>query len=337
MYPGLHASSSATLCPPTIRPGNRRQRLEGSRSRSARPQPRQACAGSHCHGHHAASSQVRSPRGICVRRQGLQCPPGRLCRSRPDEEQAVDPQTSRRPQRSSARSRLRVRQDALLYDLGDSTGRDVLVAVLLGDQADTSGFFKSSLHDMKAKMHDTKGLVLISVKETAGVFLGPAGAGVGVARKELLKELQRIRQNSSRRAARHRQESRRNLGHPPGVGRLELDRASRRRKSSRPRRQYEGFRYHRRPAGRQKGRGRILRRRGRNPPETASGCPAELPPSKAAACQSCRHRRQEIAKLPTPEPATNPVDCVYAAVGAHRRRPQDPGWQASDPRDPSRR
>jgi HEAT repeat protein len=74
-----------------------------------------------------------------------------------------------------------------LYDLGDSTGRDVLVAVLLGDQADTSGFFKSSLHDMKAKMHDTKGLVLISVKETAGVFLGPAGAGVGVA-EGLLKD-----------------------------------------------------------------------------------------------------------------------------------------------------
>jgi HEAT repeat protein len=68
-----------------------------------------------------------------------------------------------------------------LYDMGDPTGRNVLIAVLLGDQADSSNFFKSSLHDMRAKMHDTKGMMLIGVKEGAGVFLGPAGAGIGVA------------------------------------------------------------------------------------------------------------------------------------------------------------
>jgi HEAT repeat protein len=74
-----------------------------------------------------------------------------------------------------------------LYDLGDPMGREVLIAVLLGDQADSSGFFSSSMHDMKAKMHDTKGLMLIGVKEGAGVFLGPAGAGIGVA-EGLLKD-----------------------------------------------------------------------------------------------------------------------------------------------------
>jgi HEAT repeat protein len=74
-----------------------------------------------------------------------------------------------------------------LYDLGDPTGRQVLTAVLLGDQADASGFFSSSMHDMKAKMHDTKGLLLIGFKETAGIFLGPAGAGIGVA-EGLLKD-----------------------------------------------------------------------------------------------------------------------------------------------------
>ncbi len=74
-----------------------------------------------------------------------------------------------------------------LYDLGDPTGREVLIAVLLGDQADSSNFFQSSMHDMKAKMHDPKGLVLIGVKEGAGAFLGPAGAGVGVA-EGLLKD-----------------------------------------------------------------------------------------------------------------------------------------------------
>jgi HEAT repeat protein len=74
-----------------------------------------------------------------------------------------------------------------LYTMGDPMGRQVLVAVLLGDQADTSGFFASSIHDMKAKMHDTKGLVLIGVKEGAGAFLGPASMGVPVA-EGLLKD-----------------------------------------------------------------------------------------------------------------------------------------------------
>jgi HEAT repeat protein len=68
-----------------------------------------------------------------------------------------------------------------LYALGDPTGREVLVAILLGDQADSSGFFKSSIHDVKAKMHDPKALLVIGVKAGAGVFLGPAALGIPVA------------------------------------------------------------------------------------------------------------------------------------------------------------
>ena len=68
-----------------------------------------------------------------------------------------------------------------LYDLGDPTGREVLIGVLLGDEADSSGFFASSMHDMKAKMHDPKGLLMIGVKESAGLMLGPASIGVPVA------------------------------------------------------------------------------------------------------------------------------------------------------------
>jgi HEAT repeat protein len=40
---------------------------------------------------------------------------------------------------------------------------------------------------MKAKMHDTKGLLLIGVKEGAGAFLGPASMGIPVA-EGLLKD-----------------------------------------------------------------------------------------------------------------------------------------------------
>jgi HEAT repeat protein len=68
-----------------------------------------------------------------------------------------------------------------LYSMGDPMGREVLVAIILGDQADSSKFFASSIHDLRAKMHDPKAMALISVKEGAGIFLGPAGAGVGVA------------------------------------------------------------------------------------------------------------------------------------------------------------
>ncbi len=75
----------------------------------------------------------------------------------------------------------------VLYDLGDPTGRQVLVAILLGDQADSSGFFSSSMHSMREQMHDTKGLILIGVKEGTGAFLGPASMGVPVA-EGLLKD-----------------------------------------------------------------------------------------------------------------------------------------------------
>jgi HEAT repeat protein len=74
-----------------------------------------------------------------------------------------------------------------LYDLGDATGRNVLIAVLLGDQADSSSFFASSMHDMKAKMHDTKGLMMLGLKEGAGSFMGPIGYGIPVA-EGLLKD-----------------------------------------------------------------------------------------------------------------------------------------------------
>jgi HEAT repeat protein len=74
-----------------------------------------------------------------------------------------------------------------LNSMNDPTGHQVLVAILLGDRADSSGFFTSSMHDMKQKMHDPKGLVIIGVKEGAGMALGPAAMGIPVA-EGLLKD-----------------------------------------------------------------------------------------------------------------------------------------------------
>jgi len=119
--------------------------------------------------------EVRRDCRIRIRRQGLQRSPGRVCRARADEEQAVHPKL--RDALNDKAPEVVFAAAKALYEMGDPTGREVLVAVLLGDRADSSNFFSSSIHDMKAKMHDPKGLVLIGVKEGAGAFSGTGQHG----------------------------------------------------------------------------------------------------------------------------------------------------------------
>jgi len=76
-----------------------------------------------------------------------------------------------------------------LYEMGDPLGRQVLIAVLVGDQSDASGFVSSSVRDVKLKLHDPKALLLIGVNAGAGFALGPFGAGVPIAER-LLKDNQ---------------------------------------------------------------------------------------------------------------------------------------------------
>jgi len=75
-----------------------------------------------------------------------------------------------------------------LYNMGDQAGIDVMMAVLLGEQADSSGFVSGSIRSMKLKLHDPKALLLIGVNEGAG-FAGPFGMGVPIA-EGLLKDNQ---------------------------------------------------------------------------------------------------------------------------------------------------
>jgi HEAT repeat protein len=75
-----------------------------------------------------------------------------------------------------------------LYNMGDSTGREVIIAVLLGEQSDASGFLSSSMRSMKLKLHDPKQLLMMGVREGAG-FAGPFGMGVPLA-EGLLKDNQ---------------------------------------------------------------------------------------------------------------------------------------------------
>jgi HEAT repeat protein len=67
-----------------------------------------------------------------------------------------------------------------LYNMGDPAGRAVLIAVLEGDRANSSGLVSSALRDAKLKLHDPKALLLVGVNESAGL-LGPFGVSVPIA------------------------------------------------------------------------------------------------------------------------------------------------------------
>ncbi|HEY3827460.1 MAG TPA: HEAT repeat domain-containing protein [Bryobacteraceae bacterium] len=75
-----------------------------------------------------------------------------------------------------------------LYGMDDPIGRDVLMAVLQGEQADASGFVSSSIRDMKLKLHDRKALLMIGVTSGVG-FAGPFGMAVPMA-EGVLKDSQ---------------------------------------------------------------------------------------------------------------------------------------------------
>lgn len=75
-----------------------------------------------------------------------------------------------------------------LYNMNDPTGREVITAVVLGEQADASGFLSGSMRSMKLKLHDPKALLMIGVNAGAG-FAGPFGMGVPLT-EGLLKDNQ---------------------------------------------------------------------------------------------------------------------------------------------------
>jgi len=89
-----------------------------------------------------------------------------------------------------------------LYNMGDPTGRQVITAVLLGEQSGASGFLSGSMRAMRLKFHDPKALFLMGVHEGAGLA-GPFGMGLPLA-EGLLQGQSGLRQNGGRLTAGHR-------------------------------------------------------------------------------------------------------------------------------------
>jgi HEAT repeat protein len=71
-----------------------------------------------------------------------------------------------------------------LWQLGDTTGKRVLLDVLQGEKPTKDGFVAGQMRAMRRKFGDKKELVGMGATETAGALLpGPFGMGVGLAKK----------------------------------------------------------------------------------------------------------------------------------------------------------
>jgi HEAT repeat protein len=61
-----------------------------------------------------------------------------------------------------------------LTRLGDTSGRDVMIAVLAGERKDAPGMFTNAMRDAKDKLHHPEGLFLMGTEDAAGSMSGPA-------------------------------------------------------------------------------------------------------------------------------------------------------------------
>jgi HEAT repeat protein len=61
-----------------------------------------------------------------------------------------------------------------LTQLGDTSGRDILIAVLAGDRKDTPGMMTSAMRDARDKLHHPEGLFLMGSEDAMGAMFGPA-------------------------------------------------------------------------------------------------------------------------------------------------------------------
>jgi HEAT repeat protein len=74
-----------------------------------------------------------------------------------------------------------------LWKMGDTSGREIMQAVLAGERGDSSGILKTSFRGAKSTMHNPKALAMLGLKEGAGAFLGPFAMGIYVV-EELRKD-----------------------------------------------------------------------------------------------------------------------------------------------------
>src|SRR3954454_24717974 len=65
-----------------------------------------------------------------------------------------------------------------LTDLGDSSGRDMLIAVLAGDRRATPGLTTNMIREAQRRVKHPEGMILMGAEDAAGTMFGPAGMGL---------------------------------------------------------------------------------------------------------------------------------------------------------------
>lgn len=72
-----------------------------------------------------------------------------------------------------------------LTKLGDSSGRDVLIAVLAGERKGAPGFTENAERKAREQMHHPAGLALMGVQDAAGAMFGPVAVVIPITRESL--------------------------------------------------------------------------------------------------------------------------------------------------------
>ena len=65
-----------------------------------------------------------------------------------------------------------------LTDLGDPSGRDMLIAVLAGDRSATPGMMTNAVREAQRRVKHPQGLILMGAEDAAGTMFGPAGMAI---------------------------------------------------------------------------------------------------------------------------------------------------------------
>ncbi len=86
-----------------------------------------------------------------------------------------------------------------LWDLGDTSSRDIIQAVMSGERSGKPGMLQTAIKDAKHKLRPSE-LAFMGVKEASGVFLGPASVSVDAVH-EAMKEVKKDSASPGRAAA----------------------------------------------------------------------------------------------------------------------------------------
>ena len=74
-----------------------------------------------------------------------------------------------------------------LWEMGDRSGRKVLLDVVTGELKDTTGFFEGAVRDAKSKIRNPRSLTRMGVREASGALLGPFSMGIFLA-EDMMKD-----------------------------------------------------------------------------------------------------------------------------------------------------